>query len=198
MVVKKVFRRLIAGSVILTLFFSSLLCPTPLLFPAKAAPAREYQGSDVIHILNSLLRQTAAENQTQQAAAGSLQEGQADLNPPDPNFIENNNQSGLPQEEMDRIINEHLRPKQRSPAPNRCQATTLGTLQIWKIWKISKLTVSLLNTVMRAKRKDSLNVQDIIKKENDQTARSSLCHQGQNEKRRFRLLKQKEADPNIE
>ncbi len=203
MVVKKVFRRLIAGSVILTLFFSSLLCPTPLLFPAKAAPAREYQGSDVIHILNSLLRQTAAENQTQQAAAGSLQEGQADLNPPDPNFIENNNQSGLPQEEIDRIINEHLAaPNKEAQAPKQVvkqQPQDLADLEDLEDQQIDRFIIKYRNE--KQKEKTSLKVKDIIK-ERKPTQNSKFdvfITRDKMKKEDFSaLLKQKEADPNIE
>lgn len=115
MAIKRVLKKIVSGSVISSMLFSSILCYSPFLPQAVAAPV-EHKSSSLIPFLQVLRNQNTALDQQEQSDPNSENETQYNISSEQTNLLNNNNnnQTNLSQEEIDKIVNDHQLAQQKA------------------------------------------------------------------------------------
>ena len=99
---------MVAVSVISSMLFSSTLCFSPFIPLAKAATV-DHKSSSILPFLQGLRNQGTAYDQQDQTDPKSENETQYNISSEQTNLLNNDdsNQTGLSQEEIDKIVNDH-------------------------------------------------------------------------------------------
>jgi hypothetical protein len=86
------------------------------MLPQAEAAAKipgEYSSFNVIPFLNSLMNLSKVKNQPEESEPNSVNELQAEISSFDSDLIDHKNQTGFSQEEIDKIVNEHMLEQQK-------------------------------------------------------------------------------------